>query len=282
MSNSGLPAMIVCGTVRNGGTGLSETLATIERIRIQAQQLHCIIITNDNSDGTDAVLAGWCEAHPTNEVIRMDGLTDAYPHRVDRIAAARNQYLSMLRASRFDSYPVTCVLDLDGVNASVRPDDIAGAMLSAKSWDALFANQRRCYYDISALRHPAWSPEDAWDEVLRANRRPFRAYRRRRAVVKSIFARQYHIPSTTRPIPVDSAFGGLGVYKTELLRGAWYGSRHGDRKGSLVCEHVILHRKMRDAGARLFIAPSLLNDAPEEHLGPGSGAPFPGEYQRDF
>jgi len=38
---------------------------------------------------------------------------------------------------------------------------------------------------------------------------------------------------------------------------------------------VGLHAQLRTAGGQLYILPWLLNDAPDEHLGPESGAPFP-------
>ena len=84
-----------------------------------------------------------------------------------------------------------------------------------------------------------------------------------------IYQRQYRIPANTAPIEVSSAFGGLGLYRMDSLEGCWYGSR--DANGATVCEHVVLHRQMRERGARLFILPSLLNDAPTEHTGRTSG-----------
>jgi hypothetical protein len=49
--------------------------------------------------------------------------------------------------------------------------------------------------------------------------------------------------------PVWSCFGGLGVYRMECLRAAEYSGED--------CEHVYLHRKLRQAGfTRLFLNPS--------------------------
>ena len=70
------------------------------------------------------------------------------------------------------------------------------------------------------------------------------------------------------PIAVESAFGGMGIYKTSLLGNAWYSGR--DNLGREVCEHVGFNFCVRQNGAKLYIMPALLNDAPAEHLAPGS------------
>ena len=77
--------------------------------------------------------------------------------------------------------------------------------------------------------------------------------------------KQYLIPSTLPLLPVSSAFGGLGLYRTESLRGLRYDAF--DKNRNLTCEHVSLHYQMLKRGAKLFIDPALLNDAPPEHLG---------------
>ena len=143
------------------------------------------------------------------------------------------------------------------------------------AWDALFANQRQAYYDIYALRHPLWCPSDCWQEVARATTFPFRNKKLTAATRTFVYDRQFQISPFTPPISVYSAFGGLAIYRREALRHCWYGSR--DRLGRRICEHVVLHQQMLSNGANLFIAPTLLNDAPAEHLGATSGQPFPYE-----
>ena len=94
---------------------------------------------------------------------------------------------------------------------------------------------------------------------------------------RHIHSRQYRIPPEHPWIPVRSAFGGLGLYRSVALDGHWYDS--GPRYGRPVCEHVRLHQRMVDVGARLYIVPELLNTAPPGHLGPGSGNPLPFDFE---
>jgi hypothetical protein len=50
-------------------------------------------------------------------------------------------------------------------------------------------------------------------------------------------------------LPVNSCFGGLGLYRMP----AWLAARYGGDD----CEHVVLHRRMRDAGYdRQYLNPS--------------------------
>jgi hypothetical protein len=60
-----------------------------------------------------------------------------------------------------------------------------------------------------------------------------------------------------------SAFGGLGVYRTEYLAGAHY--RGLTRYGRVVCEHVAFHERIRQNGGSLYIPPALLNDGHDVH-----------------
>jgi hypothetical protein len=62
-------------------------------------------------------------------------------------------------------------------------------------------------------------------------------------------------------IAVQSAFGGLGVYRWDALRGHRYGvePNNGDCGVEVICEHTFIHRRMIDAGRhRLFINPSMV------------------------
>ncbi len=266
-------ALAILGTVRNGGDGLRRTLHAIDRLIARLTTAHVILATNDNEDETDKTLQDWITARERVELIRLDGLVGSVTLREDRIALGRCFLLE--RLFRMAQPPaLTLVADLDGPNANLPVDTILEICGNRKQpWDAVFANQEEAYYDLWALRHPQWCPGDCWQELEEARSRLFRLKRRSKLMDEIVYARQYRIPVTHPWIEVDSAFGGLGLYRTDALRGHWYSARTTGARTS--CEHVALHRSMRAAGARLFIAPELLNEAPTEHLGPSSGKPFP-------
>jgi hypothetical protein len=271
-----LPPIIVCGIARDCALDLEATLTAIDRVRKLCERSYCIIVTNDNSDSTATVLEEWAAVSECSEIIKLDGLAQAYPDRIDRIAVARNFYLKRIGEEDFQDFPLVCVLDFDGPNNCIQPQDLHNAVRTDEKWDALFANQQPAYYDIYALRHPLWCPSDCWKEVSDTTRFPFRRRKQASAIQRYVRKRQFAIPASLPLIPVESAFGGLALYRKEALHNCWYGSR--DRHQRTVCEHVILHQQMRARGAKLFIAPGLLNAAPQEHLGETSGQAFPLDY----
>ena len=80
----------------------------------------------------------------------------------------------------------------------------------------------------------------------------------------------FNIDPGTPLIEVDSAFGGLGIYRMSyVLEGRYVGARtktcvdDGRERRMLwqVCEHVSLHADIRRRAGRLFIAPWMVNAA---------------------
>jgi hypothetical protein len=278
----------ICGIARNVAHVLAASLSIINRLSEAATESCEIIVTNDNSDETTDILSRWANAATTRSVISLDGLADAMPVRVDRLAFARNCYLSELK-SRSWSPDLVVVLDLDGPNAELDVEAVGRAVAAAPpGWGALFANQINAYYDVYALRRPNWVENDIWLAFERRTRwmrsLPIRAADRltARQVIprlkknlaeRLVYSKQFKIPAGSRFIDVHSAFGGLGIYRFEAIEGAWYGSR--GRAGEAVCEHTIFHQQIRNKNYSLFICPSLVNKAPAEHLGARSGAPMP-------
>jgi hypothetical protein len=59
-------------------------------------------------------------------------------------------------------------------------------------------------------------------------------------------------------LPVTSAFGGMGLYKTDEFA---YSNYFGVRDGYEICEHVPFHEKASDTGAKLYINPKFIVDS---------------------
>jgi hypothetical protein len=278
-------SVFFCGLARQCGDALPKSLERVQALRKLFSASEAIFVTNDSTDSTERHLQEWCKSSPDSVVICVDGLIEAFPSRTDRIAAARNFYLLELkrRISAGHQYDLVIVLDLDGVNDNlVDGFQFLDALSSAPSdWAAVFANQRQAYYDIWALRHETWCPVDCWKEVATAAKtnsgwaprgirgRLYR-YAARKAEIALVGQRQVHIPPEAPPIGVESAFGGVGVYKTTWLEDLWYGGRDSD--GYETCEHVVLNKQIHGRGGKMYILPLLLNDAPHTHLKPGSGS----------
>lgn len=271
--------MNILGVVRDGGTALSATLSRIQSLRERLEDSRVIIATNDNSDGSDQVLASYAASYENVEILILEGLAARYDERVERIAAARNAVLKYLFACG-KQFPFTMVLDMDGPNTELDADQVLRALSrETPNWDAVFANSHPVYYDLYALRREGWCAADPWRELVGLTPpRMLRSVWFRRMKRKIIYSRQYHIPTDVPLIEVESAFGGLGIYRTDALRNAEYAAH--DASGMITCEHVMLHQLLREQGKRLFIDPGLLSVAQIEHTGPGSGRRIPEHLQR--
>jgi hypothetical protein len=269
-----LPPIFICGLVRNAAAPLRQTLGAIKAIEDNCESSFVLVVTNDNFDETDAILRAWKNSSADHDVLWLDGLEKAFHERLDRIAIARNFCLQRLRACPEVKFPLIMVVDFDGPNTHLSANNVLETTCNANfQWDGIFANQRQAYYDIYALRHDQWCPSDCWEEVRRATTFPWRNRKARVAIEKFVHRRQFRIRPEHPPIAVRSAFGGLAIYRTDAIRGLWYASREKDSR--LTCEHVLFNALLRERGGKLFIVPSLLNDAPMEHLGPLSGTELP-------
>lgn len=253
---------VFAGCARDCERHLGGVLRNISRLSDRYGAAAFVFIENDSTDRTRDILRSWIESRD-GQLIVLDGLSGTTANRTERIARARNAYLDVV-LSDYATFDHLVVVDMDDVN--VRPIEIEGFERAATHLEsdpkiaAAFTNQRGAYYDISALRHPTWCPTDCWGEV---ERRPH-WLSWGAAVVWYLHRRQITIPATARPIPVQSAFGGMAIYKIAALRGCRYAGSTAE--GATICEHVPLHAGIAARGGQLVIAPTLQNDSPGEHV----------------
>ena len=255
---------VFAGCVRSCSAFLPAVLANIDALAATYDDHAVVIVENDSTDDTRAQLRGWAADRPQVRLIELDGLADRHPLRTDRIAQARNAYLAAVREPAYADFDDLVLLDFDDVNSNPLDPE---AFARARTWlwasperTAVFANSEPFYYDVWALRHPTWSPNDCWAEA-RAAAGTLSAKEARR---RHVFSRQVPIAADRDPILVDSAFGGLGIYRREAaLKGRYVGL---DAEGAQTCEHVAFNRAAAGADGVMAIFPALLNKTPPVHV----------------
>jgi len=273
------PSCVLIGAARNIADKLPRSLATMAQIAALFARSAIVIGENGSTDGTKAVLDTFRTADPDRfKVLTLDAEANHIPARTVRLALVRNKLLEYVHA-HYPTYEYILMIDLDGILDGFDVPSIARALQTPGKWDALFANSAGKYYDIWALRSEALNVTfDCWDFVRHIQIQ----YSATQAFAKQIAVTQYQtqIPATQDPIPVQSAFGGLGLYRLRATAGCVYhgvtttcSCTHlikGIRPNSCfpcVCEHVSFHADMiAKHGARLFILPSLLVASQDEHL----------------
>ena len=253
-------SILVAGVARDcEKTIRDEVLRLFESLKM-CKALHWLVIESDSSDKTVDALRALQDEIPGFRFKSLGSLGQEIPVRTQRIAHCRNAYLDELQSNPlYSDIDYVVVADLDGVNDLVTSDGLASCWVRS-DWDVCTANQRGPYYDIWALRHPLWSPNDCWRQYdfLRARKAP-----RELALWSAIHIKMITIDESDEWIEVDSAFGGLSVYRRHVLDNVTYAGL--DQSGVRVCEHVSLNNQIRANGYRIFINPRLINTTQTAH-----------------
>lgn len=252
--------ILISGLVRNAKLTLQSDIKILFRAFEDFSDVRILLIESDSDDGTDELLESLSRAHDNLSFISLGRLDRTIPIREDRISFCRNRYLDELRNNPFYSdIDFLAVADMDGINSDLTKESVKSCF-NRSDWDACFANQYKYYYDIYALRHKEWSPDNCWryETQLRESGVPHVIARER-----AVYSRQRKIHSKSNWIEVDSAFGGFGLYDRRILQDIEYKSR--DLQNLVTCEHVTFHEELRRKGARLYINPGLINSRQNSH-----------------
>jgi hypothetical protein len=239
---------------------IEKDIQTIDLAFAKAASKNWLIIESDSEDKTLNKLKELC-SDPSKDFISMGALQPKYPKRSERIAICRNRYLDEIKTNpKYYKIDYVVVADLDGINTKLTPEAVLSCWHLDEDWDACFANQSEAYYDVWALRHKLWSPNDCWAQYkfLLSNGKSKHA-----ALNAAVHSRMIKLNKNLNPIKVDSAFGGLGIYKKNtFIQSEYIGiTEHGDE----ICEHVTFHKNLCRNGFKLFIAPKLINCGWNEH-----------------
>lgn len=253
-------SVLIVGIVRNVASTLFSDIGIIDRAFGDFHKVAWLIIESDSNDDTLKTLNILKKKYEL-EFHSLGKLSDRFPKRTERIAFCRNEYVKIINSNvKYANVDYIAVVDLDGVNSYLNEISINNAFQICNLWDACFANQLAPYYDIWALRHISWSPDDCWQKYKLLINNKLGRYKARK---EALYSRMKIININEKPIEVDSAFGGLGIYKKQLFENIKYigVSENGDE----VCEHVSIHYQMRRRGAKLYILPNLTNGGWNNH-----------------
>lgn len=244
---SDLNAVIVA-IGRNAMPYLKNTLPLVDEVQAGFKSCRFFVYENDSTDGTDSYLDAWASSRPWMTVQHDTlGVIDSRGferERTERLASCRNICHEWVRKNAADT-TYTIVLDLDphhgfsvdGVFNSIgwigRLTPVPalfqpGAMASYSLFIQQDGDQVRiAQYDSWAARLNWWND--------------------RREQVGFGWFSSLLPPVGSRPIPMNSAFGGLCVYRTAAYLCGGYSGED--------CEHVPHHKRMQEAGWQLYLNP---------------------------
>jgi glycosyltransferase involved in cell wall biosynthesis len=252
--------ILIVGTIRNGSKTINRDIRKIITALEPIGEISVFVVESDSTDDTVEFLRKYSENDARVRYVSLGNLRLEIPDRIERLRYCRNRYVDEIRNNPiYAQCELIIIADLDGINTKLETNRIKIALAFDGKWDVLTANQKGPYYDILALRHSIWSPnnceiESKWYEQF---------YSRDKAWDRSTLKKMIQIPENMEPIEVDSAFGGFAMYKRWVLERCDY-TKDSDIADSEI-DHVTLHRKAKLHGANIYIHPFLINSGFTPH-----------------
>lgn len=254
---------LVTGLVRNVAPLLEKNVMQLHQALSKFSEIHWLLIESDSSDETLEVLAELSKKIPKFRFLSKGNLKEGMPLRTERIAYCRNLYLDEISSNVvYKNVEFVIVSDFDNNTVLINEQAILSCWENS-DWDVCTANQLGPYYDIWALRHPLWSPNDCW---LQHRFMSQFDGNESNVLYACIFSKMIQLPIDMNWLEVDSAFGGLAIYKkTSMLCGRYIGLYE---NGLEVCEHVPFHMAIRNNQGKIYINPRLINTDFTDHSMP--------------
>ena len=241
--------IIITGLCRSVEPYISATISNMEKVASLFKEYVIIIYENNSNDNTRDILLEWKSNNNNVHLILEDDNLD--PIRTNRLAHGRNQLIKYCEEHGFmDEYPYLLMMDMDDIGS--QPDfpyqNIPICMQDLDTWDVLCGNTG---YDVWALRSNTCN-YDCW---LMAD---YYANTYGRKIADDLFVNQHkRVYSEDSPcIEVTSAYGGISIFKTDILKGCRY---TGTENGVQVCDTYTICMRIKEKGGRICIHPKLKN-----------------------
>jgi len=238
-------SVVIGGTARDCAPYLSSVLARLDELARCFGSARFVFYESNSSDATYETLRSFVAAR--DGVVLTERTRGT---RTERIAIGRNAVVARAEQSGADFF---VNVDMDDRCTDIDVPSVVECVSRSAEWDVATSNRRDDYYDLWALRTPAlgncYAPGDACENHPLSDWFP--------SDPELVGARTF--PNTKKRPYYDvlSAFAGLAVYKTSVIRGARYsGKARVAGMSGPECEHAPFHAAIRvlSPGARIVVA----------------------------
>lgn len=251
--------VVVVGIVRNISTTFEDDFSRFNQALSVFKSVKWFLVESDSEDDSIGILEDIAKSDSNFDWCSLGKLDYSDVSRAERLALARNRYVEELRNKKYKESNIVIVADFNGLSNLITSDAVSSCW-TQNAWTACTANQSGRYYDIWALRHKFWSPNDCWKQhafISQYARIP------ELTLYSAVNSRMIHIPADSQWIEVDSAFGGFAIYDATVFRFAEYSGVNVD--GDETCEHVHFNNLLRKKGGKIYINPMLINAKSTDH-----------------
>lgn len=249
-----------CGIVRDCAKNLSHNIPVIEKIATYFKSYQVILFENNSKDNTKSILQSWSKLNPNVHVFLNDFDESKFKNipipkgynksncrrRIQKMAEYRNLYLEYINSHNIQADYVI-VVDLDVARIDVK--GVISSFGTKQEWDVIASNSysrsprlKKRYHDTYALIEDGTEHSPQTELSIDNNRYLWAGI-------------NYNMPF----IRVFSAYGGLAIYKYELIKKLRYFVIDNLYGGVEVkCEHVSLHQELNKIGHnRTYINPNM-------------------------
>lgn len=270
--------VLIVGTISNAEKNFMIDLRALKKALSSFEVVKFFLVESDSTHSAIKILTE-CQSQDDNfDFVSLGALKNSIPDRIERIRFCRNRYVEEIRRTHpNEQWDFVIVADMDGMNSAISESSLIKTLHSEIEWDGCFANQFFGYYDLFALRATNWMEENCFSTlnqlkastpfVSRFNSRylyfieAFNHFDKLR--IAAVYSKMRRIKLSEDWISVESAFGGLGIYRPQLFLDFDYSFEK--LEPDIYSEHLDFHSKCIEAGARFFINPKLVNSRFNEY-----------------
>jgi hypothetical protein len=250
-------SIVICGLAQNCASKLGENIAFLNLIRKYFERSLVIIVENGSKDATRKILNDYAEID--SQVLILDGELSSQslklldedsrlsttrvlvpnPYysrkRISRMAALRNQYLEKLSYLN-QSFDYLMVMDFDVDRISI--EGVLNSFAQYDKWDVVTAYGYSTSPFLIERYHDSYALiplEQVTDEGKLSDNFLTEKF------IKSLQRKCRLVVKQGQLIPVYAAFGGLSIFKYNLVKDLRYKVLPNfDNRVEVFCEHVSL------------------------------------------
>lgn len=226
----------ICAVARNVAKVSPMAIPRIERLGSLFNSYRVYVFENDSEDNSKSILQKWSDRNDRvlteHETLNLPDLRGTEPERLVRMAYCRNKYLSHLQCARSTDFVIILDFDVDG-GWSYHGIANSFGYIHQKGYNIIGSNSI-IYKDRVRMFYDAW------------------AYRRLGHDEAHLFVETNLLQYNRGELPfkVNSAFGGLAIYRADLLNQGVVKYEADD------CDHPTLHKQLRALGHNIYLNPS--------------------------
>jgi hypothetical protein len=244
-------SIIILAAARNVANIVESQVEVLLTSFRDFREVKLYFVESHSTDSTVMILKAIEAKYENFKFESITDMSDQNQTRTERISLARNRAMEYA-ATYSHSLDYVVVADVDGVNAGLTRSSVISNW-SNLDWDMVAANQRRDYYDVWALRLKDVCPNDCWEEFENF----CKTMPEKKAFSLAIKSKMKSFTGAENIVRVDSAFGGIAIYKSSVYFSSKYVGI--SEKGIPICEHVPFNLDLVKNGAKLFINPEFIN-----------------------